>query len=162
MVAGYLDSLGGMPARALIVCLIVGTALCIRTAHAGDKPDTPAEYVQALSVANAFLNAWVMRDTETGLRLLSEAVRNPPAHESEVDRDSSLRQYLSGLSAPHHQAFELGHGRRTSPGKFVFPVTLYEYATGMSGAFSYRSEIELVSERGRWVIGRLPRSGDNP
>jgi hypothetical protein len=148
-----------MGTRALIVLL--GVMLITGATRARETPNTDMEYVQALAVANTFLGAWVTRDTETGLRLLSDAVRKSSMRESQVDREAALRQFLSGLSNPHHQAFEVGRGRRSDSGTFVFPVTLYEYANGMSSAFSYRSEIELVNERGQWVINRLPRTSDN-
>jgi len=116
---------------------------------------TSATYVEALGVENGFLHAWVNRDANTGLTLMSPTLRQPPR-----GNESWLRLYVQGISNPHHQAFELQRGELIA-NRAVFPVTLYELYSGESTANSYASSIELVREGESWHVSKLPKSSDN-
>jgi hypothetical protein len=83
-----------------------------------------AAYLETLQTANAFLWAWLTRDADGGLQLLSDRLR------TQINDESWLRQFVVGLSNLHHQAFEIGHGRQQTPSRYAFPVTLYELYTG--------------------------------
>jgi len=107
-------------------------------------------------VVDAFLWAWVARDAESGLRLMSERLR------SQVKDESWLRQFLVGLSNPHHQAFEVGRGRLKANNRYGFLVTLYEFHTGEHTGNKYQSTLEAVKEGQGWRVDHLPISADNP
>ena len=128
---------------------------------AATTPSTPAAYVEALGVAHAFLDAWVSRDADKGIRLMSPTLRQTPRGSNPSDYESWLRLYVQGLSNPHHAAFELGRGTLAAHNRAVFPVTLYEFVTGESAAFSYSSSLELVREGESWRVSKLPQSSDN-
>lgn len=71
-----------------------------------------------------------------------------------------FRQYMSGLSNPHHISFEIGKGKEINSKRIVFPVTLYEYYTGEPKAFQYKSKIEIIKEGDSWRVNVLPKSSD--
>ncbi len=45
-------------------------------------------------------------------------------------REEDLRMYISGISNPHHAAFEIGAGVPVAVGRFAFNVRMYEHYTG--------------------------------
>ncbi len=118
-------------------------------------------YVQALQVANTFLHAWLDRDSKGGLSLMSTSVLKPPADTTAAEHTAWLQLYMSGLSNPHHQAFEIHEGKASGRDRFSFPVTLYELATGQPTANAYSSSIELVRDSSGWRVLSLPQSSDN-
>ncbi len=121
-------------------------------------PSTPAAYVQALQTVDSFLWAWVNRDAEAGRRLISHDLSSK-LHEGK--NEEWFKDYMVGVSNPHHHSFEIGHGKEMNPGRFVFPVTLYEYYTGDPKAFKYKSKIEVIRERDSWRVDVLPVTADN-
>jgi hypothetical protein len=122
------------------------------------QPSTPANYVGALQVADSFLWAWVNRDADVGLKLISQ---NLLSKIQKTKTEEWFRQYMIGLSNPHHFSFEIGPGKEINPKRFVFPVTLYEYYTGEPKAFQYKSKIELLREGDSWRVDVLPLTADN-
>jgi hypothetical protein len=118
-------------------------------------------YVQALQTANTFLHAWLDRDAKDGLSLMSTVLLKPPADSTAAEHTAWLQLYMSGLSNPHHQAFEIHEGKVVDRDHFSFPVTLYELATGQPTANAYSNFIELVHESGGWRVLILPQSSDN-
>lgn len=122
------------------------------------EPSTPHIYVQALQTADSFLWAWVNRDADTGRRLISRGFSSKLQKEN---NEEWFRNYMIGLSNPHHHSFEIGSGKRINTERFSFPVTLYEYYTGEPKAFQYKSKIELVRERDSWRVNVLPLTSDN-
>jgi hypothetical protein len=108
----------------LIACSIALVS-CVRPLMAAGPAAREAidqDYVLALSAANRFLYAWQMRDQESGLSLVSQRLKRAKSEEE-------LRTYISGVSNPHHQAFEIGPGQRLKDGRFTFQVRLYEHYT---------------------------------
>ena len=95
------------------------------------------------------------------MHLLSTRILKPPAGVDEENYSSWLELYMTGLSNPHHQAFEILPGEASTGDTFSFPVILHEYATGMERCDAYSSSIELVEENGEWRVFRLPRTSDN-
>lgn len=68
---------------------------------------------------------------------------------------------FSGLSNPHHQAFEVVGAKRIDSGTIRFYVWLYEYYTNTSPTPINRSkpyvmDIVKVSED-QWLVGNLPK-----
>jgi hypothetical protein len=119
---------------------------------------TPAEYAQALEAANSFLWAWSNRDVDTGTKLISH---NLIAELKKNNKDDWFKQYMSGLSNPHHISFEIGKCREINSNRFAFTVTLFEHYTGERNADKYRSTLEVIKEEGSWRIDVLPTSSDS-
>lgn len=117
--------------------------------------DPSASYLEALHVANTFLWAWVRRDPDIGLPLISNRLR------AQVNDESWLRQFIQGLSNPHHKAFEITAARHPSSNQYRFLVVLYELASGEPTGFQYKGIMEVIRETGKWRIDHLPRSSDN-
>lgn len=144
---------------ALCLGLLIGFTLPPRTvwpASLSTRQAAPsAEYMTALQTANGFLWAWLNRDAERGLRLISDQLRR------EIKDDSWLRQFMIGLSNPHHQAFEIGRGKKKSADVFVFPVTLYELASGERTGNAYSGALEISKEGDSWRVTLLPASPEN-
>jgi len=151
--------------------VLVATALLLAGTFAlggkvsGTSPSeesaTSEDYVAALHVANSFLHAWLARNPEEGLRLISPRLHEPSPNSDAYSYESWLRQYLAGPSEPHHQAFEIGPGRGRGS-QFAFPVTLYEFTTGDAVATGYTSTLEVIRIQDRWCVDRLPFFSDHP
>jgi hypothetical protein len=122
------------------------------------QPSTPANYVEALQIANSFLWAWVNRDLEVGRRLISRDLSSKLQREKKEDW---FWDYMVGVSNPHHQSFEIGPGKEINSSRFSFPVTLYEYYTAEPKAFKYRSKIEVIQEGDSWRVDLLPIAAGN-
>jgi hypothetical protein len=116
-------------------------------------PATPANYVNALQVTNSFLWAWANRDADAGRRLISLALSSKLQREK---KENWFGDYMVGVSNPHHHSFEIGTGMTINPRRLSFSVTLYEYYTGDSKAFQYKSKIELVQDGDSWRVDVLP------
>lgn len=109
-------------------------------------------YVLALTVADQFLYAWATRNAADGLALLSPQLKAKFPEEY-------FRYYISGISDPHHQAFEIGEGRRLPSGGFAFPVALYEHYTGQKESFVHAKPLIIVvipSGPETWLVNELP------
>jgi hypothetical protein len=138
----------------MIVTISKPTATWPGTPQHGDQT-LPAAYLEALQTANAFLWAWLTRDADGGLRLISDRLR------SKINDDSWVRQFMVGLSNPHHQAFEISHGRRQTSSRYAFPVILYELYDGEPMGASYRGILEVAKQGNVWRVDRLPHGPDN-
>lgn len=132
--------------------LILTTAWPATPQHGDYTPS--AAYLEALETANAFLWAWQTRDADGGLRLMSDRLR------AQINDESWLRQFMVGRSNPHHQAFEIGHGRRQTTSRYTFSVTLYELYSGERMGAGYRSMLEVAKQGKVWRVDRLPHSSD--
>ena len=146
--------------------IVAAIAMCVATAMAaGDTADhrqsapSPA-YLQALRVTDLFLDAWLNRDADTGLALMSSAILlGGPRGRDHVSAE--LRQYMTGLSNPHHEAFEISRGSGIGPDRFAFPVRLLELYTGETTGVAISDTLEVVRQGDEWRVDRLPRR-DNP
>ena len=143
--------------------LVVVLGLWATTVAAAPGPpkrhhDGPAaSYLEALRVADLFLNAWVKRDVNGGLALVSAAALTRDSG-GRVDLSGGVPDYISGISNPHHEAFEISPGRQVGPDRCAFPVRLFELYLGESTGFAYSDTLEVVRQGGEWRIDRLPRS----
>lgn len=96
------------PGRMLIVLFLIACSWSSdrplsATIHrpAGSGRNIDQDYVLALTTANEFLETWRHRTVPQAIALLSPEARrryHDPEH---------LFQYLSGISNPHHQAYEV-------------------------------------------------------
>ena len=82
-------------------------------------PSTSATYVQALQTADSFLWAWVNRDADAGRQLISRGLSSKLQREN---NEEWFRNYMIGLSNPHHHSFEIGSGKQINTKRFSFPV----------------------------------------
>jgi hypothetical protein len=142
--------------KPLVIILLLLVALPV-----GGKvfeQSTPARYVEALEIADSFLWAWVNRDAETGLKLISHGLLSQLKQKK---NEEWFRQYMIGLSNPHHSSFEIGPGKEINPKRFVFPVTPYEYYNDEPGGYQYKSKIEIILDGDSWRVDVLPLTADN-
>ena len=95
------------------------------------------DYVLALTAADQFMFAWATRNQDDGLSLLSPRLKNKFP-------EDYFRYYLTGLSNPHHQAFEMGRGKRLPSGAFSFPVAMYEHYTGRKETVAHPKPLTIV------------------
>jgi hypothetical protein len=116
-----------------------------------------ASYIQAVRVADLFLAAWARRDVDAGLALMSSALLGAE-HNDRVDLSGGLKQYMSGTSNPHHEAFEIGRGAPVGGDRFAFPVRLFELYLGEPTGTVCSDTLEVEREEGDWRIDRLPRN----
>jgi len=121
-------------------------------------PTTTANYVHALQATNSFLWAWVNRDADAGRRLISRVLLSKLQKEKKEDW---FRNYMVGVSNPHHHSFEIGAGKTISSKQISFPVILYEYYTGESKALKYQSKIDIVQDGDSWRVDILPITSGN-
>lgn len=121
---------------------------------ARSKPAPPAvdtDYVRALFAANDFLHAWQVQDREAGILLLTDRLKQ---RTSEI----ALMNFFSS-PAPCTQSFEIQHGKKLAPGRYRFPISLFQHA-GPSGAKRMRPQTSslVVVKTGKteWSIDKLP------
>jgi hypothetical protein len=124
----------------------LSTANRMLPTHTGRVADRG--YVSALGAANRFLQAWQNQDNETGLLMLTDDAKQ---HSSE-DRLEVF--FSSGADA----AYEIARGKRMKGGRYAFPVTLFPFQSGTTGAARpQKSQIVVVrTGKGEWAIDRLP------
>jgi len=154
-----------MPLPIALATLLLVASPALAAPQASPAPSTRLTptidrgYLGALQAANLFLFAWATRDGDAGLELISDRLRRDL---NKKRGESWFRVYMSGLGNPHHEAFEIGPGRRLSPSRYVFPVRLYEIASRDRSGFAYTGTIEIARQRDRWAVDRLPKTPDNP
>jgi len=131
--------------RAIILGLsifLISITSSARNSRSHWRPLDPP-YNSALAAANRFLQAWQAQDHETAVMMLSDGARQ-----------HSSPELLQAFFATQSQAaFEIGRGRRTANGEYVFPVTLF----GMKQTRPrYCALIVRRSGKNDWMIDRLP------
>lgn len=110
-------------------------------------------YLLAINTINNFLIAWLDRDYDKGVELLSKEAKNSVPQED-------LRMFFSGLSNPQHQGFEVIGKEHVDNNKIRFQVWLYEYYTGetppsVEKPKPYSIDVIQVNEDS-WVVNNLP------
>jgi hypothetical protein len=106
------------------------------------------DYVAALALANKFLYAWQSHDEETGLMLLSEAVK----------KSSTEDNIASFFSSAPVATYEIGRGKKLKPGLYAFPLALYNSHFGNEKLCPRRYSQLIVIKTGKedWAIDKLP------
>ena len=149
-------------------CLIVVAMLAVgaltmpvsASAQPQDASPPSADYILALRTANSFLTAWAMRDHDAGVALMSRALRRSDA-DTQDQREAELRQLVTGLSNPSHQAFLIEAGLQRRLDRFVFPVSLFELYLNADHGNSWADTVEVVRDGDEWRVDRIPRVGDS-
>jgi hypothetical protein len=113
-----------------------------------------SDYILALTAANRFLEAWRTRHQDNGIAAISgDAIREKG--------EQYWRNMISGISNPHHQAYEVGEGSRIDDRRFAFRVWLHELYTGEEhpGAPRDRGRVLVVREvgHGQWRVDEIER-----
>ena len=109
-------------------------------------------YVLALSAANHFLEAWRWRRQAEELKLLSDSLKRKLSPEQ-------LSENLSGISNPHHEAYEVCSGKWLSSRRISFQVQLFFAVTGDTIWSQQPKRSRIVLERGdnnEWLVDELP------
>lgn len=138
-------------------CLLIMMILAANSAPAQKARSRAADvidqdYVLALTAADQFMFAWATRNQDDGLALLSPRLKNKFPEEY-------FRYYLTGLSNPHHQAFEVGRGKRLPSGEFSFPVAMYMHYTGQKENIGHPKPLTIVviqTGPESWLVDEMP------
>ena len=136
------------PATVLVLGILLTTCL-------GRTKVTPrtvdADYITALSTANGFLHAWQMQDRETGILLLTDRLKQRTP-------EDALMSFFSSPTA-HTQSFEIQRGKKLAPGRYRFPISLFQHAA-TSGSKWMRPQtsslIVVKTGKSEWCIDKLP------
>jgi hypothetical protein len=137
----------------VIVCLPLSLGLCASLASAKAKinPSVDSDYVLALGTANDFLRAWQTQDREAGILLLTDRLKQRTSEDALVDFFSCT----TGKS----QSFEIARGKKVAPGRYRFPVSLFQKPAnpGTKWLRPLASSMVVVRTGGReWSIDKLP------
>jgi len=131
----------------LIFILILGLPTFARSKPA--SPPIDPDYVAALAAANNFLHAWQAHDEESGMLLISDDLR---LH-STADAVSLF------FSAHPQQTYEIARGRKLAPGRYQFPITLWQLSSPSTTSHPkpHTTTLYLVrTPKNDWLVDNLP------
>jgi hypothetical protein len=114
-------------------------------------PPTDTDYILALGAANDFLRAWQTQDREAGILLLTDRVKQRSSAEA-------LLEFFS-RKACRAQSFEIARGTKLAPGRYRFPVALFQQPAGGGSKWIRPQTSTLVVVRtgaSEWSIDKLP------
>jgi hypothetical protein len=107
------------------------------------------DYVSALASANRFLNAWQTQDHEAGIILLTDAAKQ------QVSEDRMQAFFAPGSSI--QEGYEISRGKKLKPGRYIFPVALFEIGPDHKWVHPRFSQIVVVNTgKDDWAIDKLP------
>lgn len=135
--------------RFVLICAVAvfATSLPARTKPA---PPLDPDYVSALATANAFLHAWQSHDEEAGILLLSDDLR----------QHSSADAVSIFFSSHPQQTYEIARGHKLSPGRYQFPITLWQISSANAIAPHPKSHattlIVVCTPKNDWLVDNLP------
>lgn len=101
-----------------------------------------------MSAADHFLQAWESRDYEAGVVMLTDVAKQSVS-EAQLDE-------LFGTEKSGTRGFEVLHGKKLHPGRYDFPVALFEGAKGKNAAPRLSRLIVVREGKNEWVIDQLP------
>jgi hypothetical protein len=136
-----------MLVRFSLICVLVCLSLPL-PARTRPAPPLDPDYLAALAAANNFLHAWQSHDEESGMLLLSDQVR----------QHSTVAAVSSFFSAHPNQTYEITRGRKLSPGRYQFPVTLWQAAPAANSHPKPHVAALIVTRTPKddWLIDNLP------
>jgi hypothetical protein len=139
------------PALLRAVALFVVLALLAALSSArtkGPVPSVDPDYVYALATANQFLHAWQTQDEETAILLLSDRLKQSTP-------DSALDSHLISSAKP--QSFEIGRGKKLAPGRYQFPVALFQNPAKTKWTRPQAAALLVIKTgKNEWAIDKLP------
>ena len=131
--------------------LSMGLLVPLAPAKAKSKPSVDADYVLALGTANDFLRAWQTQDREAGILLLTDRLKQRTS-------ENTLVNFFSCM-AGKSQSFEIARGKKVAPGRYRFPVSLFQKSPnpGTRWLRPQTSSLVVVRTSGsEWSIDKLP------
>jgi hypothetical protein len=137
--------------RFVLICTVAFSTLSL-AARTKPAPPVDPDYLAALSAANNFLHAWQAHDEESGMLLLSDQLRE----------HSTVAAVSSFFSARPQQTYEITRGHKLAPGRYQFPITLWQAPGANSGSIAVhpkpRTAILVVARTPKddWLIDNLP------
>ena len=132
---------------ATLLLLAVVTASLARTKVTPQAVDS--DYVLALFTANDFLHAWQVKDREAGILLLTDRLKQRTS-------EDALMNFFSAAT-PCTQSFEIQRGKRLAPGRYRFPVSLFQKTSSAKRMrFQTSSLVVVKTSRNEWSIDKLP------
>jgi hypothetical protein len=112
-------------------------------------PAVESDYVLALFTANDFLHAWQVQDREAGILLLTDRLKQRTS-------EDALMNFFSAAT-PCTQSFEIQRGKKLAPGRYRFPVSLFQKTSSAKRMRSQTSSLVVVKTgRNEWSIDKLP------
>jgi hypothetical protein len=136
----------------LILCaglIFAASPLSAKSKHTPATSLLDREYVSALASANRFLTAWQTQDHEAGIVLLTDAAKQ------QVSEDRMQAFFAPGSSI--QEGYEISRGKKLKPGRYVFPVALFEIGPDHKWVHPRFSQIVVVNTgKDDWAIDKLP------
>jgi hypothetical protein len=137
----------------LIAFLQLSLGLLVPLASAKARTNAPvdSDYVLALGTANDFLRAWQTQDREAGILLLTDRLKQRTS-------ENALENFFSCM-AGKSQSFEIARGKRVAPGRYQFPVSLFQKPASSGARWLRPQSSSLVVVRtggSEWSIDKLP------
>ena len=137
----------------VIVCLQLSLGFVAPLASGKSKtnPSVDSEYVLALGTANDFLRAWQTQDREAGILLLTDRLKQRTS-------EDGLENFFSCV-AGKSQSFEIARGKKVAPGRYRFPVSLFQKPANRGTRWLRPQSSSLVVVRtggSEWSIDKLP------
>jgi hypothetical protein len=134
--------------RCAVALLLPGLLTPLSFSKSRVVPPTDSDYVLALGAANDFLRAWQTQDREAGILLLTDRVKQRTS-------EDVLVSFFSRTA----QSFEIARGKKLAPGRYRFPVALFQQPAGASPKWirPQTSTLVVVKTGAReWSIDKLP------
>lgn len=134
----------------LLASLLLSTTLASPKSH-NTTLTVDHDYVVALATADRFLHAWQTDDEEAGILLLTDHLKKQSSEDAVHDFFSS--------SDYARTSYEIGHGRKLAPGRYEFPVALFQSPsrTGHRQTHPQTSALIVVkASKSDWAIDKLP------
>jgi len=139
------------PLHRAVAYLLVLLALLAAPASARSKSPVPTvdpDYIYALATANHFLQAWQTQDEETAILLLSDQLK-------QRSPETLLDGLITNSSRP--QSFEIGRGKKLAPGRYQFPIALFQSPDKTKWTRPQSAALVVVkSGKNEWAIDKLP------
>jgi hypothetical protein len=129
--------------------IFAANPLSAKNKHSAATGLLDREYVSALASANRFLSAWQTQDHEAGIILLTDAAKQ------HVSEDRMQAFFAPGSSI--QEGYEISRGKKLKPGRYVFPVALFEIGPDHKWVHPRFSQITVVNTgKDDWAIDKLP------
>lgn len=113
---------------------------------------TDMDQIRAQAAAQAFLNAWEMRDEQQGMALLSPRLRSEHTEED-------LRFYVSGEENPRHHSYTMGEPEVLPDGRVRFEVEMVQMTVQeeWNALWHRQGAITMIRAKGGdWLVDELP------